>query len=99
MVNRLICGFISGVIAGFIMDITQYFFHLAFNLPRLRAVDLVGILFYGHKITNFEELAVAQVWHLFFTAFLGVFFVYFTIVINGRNYPLIGWLWAVLYGL
>ncbi len=94
--DRLSKGFIAGLTAGTVMDIIDHLSYFIMNESTFRSVDWVAVLAYGHKVDNLSELVSTQIIHLFFSAFLGMIFIYATPNFPDKNYLLKGWIWAIL---
>lgn len=101
--DRLARGFISGIVAGFAMNIVSLVLYYV-KFSNTRFLDWAAIAIYGHKPHSFGEAIFAQIAQLVFVGVLGIIMAYLIPLLTSRNYLLRGWIfgttvWFSLYGL
>ncbi len=85
MQDRFLKGFMSGIIAGTLMQVLNLFLVKVLKFGQDLLLDYSGEMLIGSKPTTLLELIVSSIGHLVWTGFLGVIFIYLLLGINSRN--------------
>ena len=101
--DRLVRGFIAGLVAGIAMNIfnlSSYYLGIA----ELRYLDWGAVVIYGLRPENVIEAVFAQIAQLLFVSNLGIIFAYLILFIGSVSLLFKGWLyggltWFLLYGI
>ncbi len=101
--DRFLRGFISGLLAGAIMQALNLFLVKVLNFGQDLLIDYSGEMLTGSKPATILEGAVYSIGHLIWTGFLGAIFVYLLLLINSNFIILKGIIfslvsWFLLYG-
>ncbi|ACB85988.1 hypothetical protein [Natranaerobius thermophilus] len=92
--DRLIRGFIAGVIASIFANIPGYILY-SLGTTSMRFVDWAALFIYGTHAQNFLEMIVAQVGQIIFSGILGIIFAYLIPYITSIGNLFKGWLYGV----
>ena len=93
--DRFTLGFISGLIAGLIMNVLNFISYYVLHIATLRYLDFMAIIVYGNKPTNSFDTILALILHLGFTGILGILYAYLTPWLGAQNHLLKGALYSV----
>jgi hypothetical protein len=85
MVDKLVVGTIAGATAGAVIDAVNAINYYVLNVTTLRNLDWAAIIVYGHPPRTPIETGLAEVWHLVWTALLGILFVYGRGILSTRH--------------
>lgn len=99
--DRYIIGFIAGTIAGFIADLTSFILTHVFKFGKVGYEDFASVLVFGEKASTVGESIFAHLVQLFFSALLGVLFIYWIkrvtdqfLLFKGISFGLFVWFFA-----
>lgn len=92
--DRISTGFVSGIIAGLAMNIPDHILSMI-NLDDQYLFDWAAIVIFGRLPKSLGEFISAQMYQLFFSGFLGIFFSYLLLRLPSGNYLLRGWIYGV----
>lgn len=95
MKDRVVTGFISGLVAGVAMNIIDWIGYFL-ELYDERLLDWSAVVTYGRMPNNIEEVIFAQALQIFFSGFLGLLFAYIIPILRSGNYLLKGWVYGVV---
>ena len=103
MKDRFMAGFISGVIAGIAMNITDWLGFLL-GIHAERFLDWAAVAIYGRLPNTIPEVIFAQVGQIFFAGFLGIILSLILLKLISGNYLLKGLIfgifgWFALYSI
>lgn len=101
--DRFTRGLIAGITAGIIQDSLDYISYLL-DLNQLRYLDWIGIMLFSRKPVTTLETLLALGGELFFSAVLGILFVYLVPLIRSKHILIKSWIYGVgiwfgIYGL
>lgn len=98
MQDKYKIAFISGMIAGFFMDIGDYLFYFLFKLFGLKhilhAEYMIAMILKGVAPENYFELISGQLIHILFTGILACFYIFVISFMRAKNNLFRGWLMA-----
>lgn len=69
--DRFISGWLSGLVAGALMNMWSFFSFHILNFTKYRIVDWTGGIIFGKLPENLTEIIVALILNLLFAGFLG----------------------------
>lgn len=94
MDDRLTKGFISGLIAGLIMDLVHVALYFL-DINELTFFDWAGVIVLGHKAEGMSEFILGVGAQIFFAGALGIIFAYLIPTIGSKNIVLKGWIFGL----
>lgn len=87
-------GFVSGLIAGALMDFLDYFAHRKETMPGILSIDWFWIIVTGKRTATRTQFVLAQGGHLLSTALIGAAFTSLVPKVE-EKYPILqGCAWA-----
>lgn len=95
MKDRVVSGFISGLVAGVAMNVVDWIGY-GLGLYDERLLDWAAVITIGRLPKNTVEVIFAQAEQIVFSGFLGILFACILPKIKSGNYMLKGWMYGVV---
>lgn len=82
--DRLTQGFISGLLAGIILNITDFISYFL-NIVEITYLDWAGTILFGYQPESVYEYILSLVAQILFSGILGILFAYIIPFIKSKN--------------
>jgi fructose-specific phosphotransferase system IIC component len=99
--DRYTIGFIAGIIAGFVADLSNFLLTKVFKIGKVGYQDFAAVLVYGKIARTTGEILFAHFVQLFFSALLGATFAFWIqrvserfLIFKGISFGLFVWFFA-----
>lgn len=83
--DRYTIGFITGAIAGFLADLTNFLLTKVFRIGKVGYEDFASVLVFGEIPSTIGQSIFAHFVQLFFSALVGAVFAYWIKKVSERN--------------
>jgi len=92
--DRLTQGFISGLLAGVLLNLIDYI-SLSLNIVEITYLDWAGTILFGYQPNTLNEHILALLAQILFSGILGIIFAYIIPFVTSKNILLKGLLYAL----
>lgn len=95
MQDRIISGFLAGIVASISMNIIDWAGHLL-GFYQERLLNWAAVALYGRLPANTPEIVLAQIGQIIFAGFLAIPFIYLLPKLTSGNYIVKGWIFGLI---